>query len=80
MYYTKSGTLSLPNDDGLTLQDLILQKANQEVELGLGVNKVLKLFGCADAAIWVGGNYPNGQKVTLRSGISGDKTPCDACK
>ncbi|MBQ2631516.1 MAG: hypothetical protein IJG13_17705 [Kiritimatiellae bacterium] len=62
-------TLSLPNNDTLTVNWMSVQDANAECSINLGAaSKILYLFGGGDASFWVGGNYPNGQKVTLKSG------------
>ena len=62
-------TLALPNDSSLTVNWMSVQDANAECSIDLGAaSKILYLFGGSDASFWVGGNYPSGQKVTLKSG------------
>ena len=62
-------TLSLPDSDSLTVNWMNVQDANADCTIDLGsASKTIYLFGGADASFWVGGNYPNGQKVTLKSG------------
>lgn len=62
-------TLSLPNNNSLTVNWLSVQDPNADCTIDLGsVSKTIYLFGGADASFWVGGNYPNGQKITLKSG------------
>ena len=61
--------LNLPNRDSLTLNWLGFLDANDECLIDLGnISKTLYLFGGRDACIWIGDNYPSGQKVTLKSG------------
>ena len=62
-------TLSLPNNDSLTVNWMTVQDANAECLIDLGsASKTIYLFGGSDASFWVGGNTPNGQKITLKSG------------
>ena len=62
-------TLSLPNNNSLTVNWMTVQDAHAECSIDLGAaSKTIYLFGGADASFWVGGNYPNGQKITLKSG------------
>ena len=79
-------TLSLPNNDTLTVNWMSVQDANAECSINLGAaSKILYLFGGGDASFWVGGNYPNGQKATLISGTlhapkqhSSRRSPCES--
>ena len=62
-------TLSLPNSNSLTVNWIVVQDANADCTIDLGsASKTLTLFGGGDASFWIGHNYPNGQKVTLKSG------------
>ena len=62
-------TLSLPNNNSLTVNWMTVQDAHAECSIDLGAaSKTIYLFGGADASFWVGGNFPNGQKITLKSG------------
>ena len=62
-------TLSLPNNNSLTVNWMTVQDANAECLIDLGsASKTIYLFGGGDASFWVGGNYPNGQTITLKSG------------
>ena len=62
-------TLALPNNANLAVNWMTVQDANADCTIDLGsASKIIYLFGGADASFWVGGNYPNGQKITLKSG------------
>ena len=62
-------TLSLPNSSSLTVNWLGVIDANADCTIDLGsASKTLYLFGGSDAAMWIGYNSPNGQKVLFRSG------------
>ena len=62
-------TLSLPNNNSLTVNWLGVIDANADCTIDLGsASKTLTLFGGSDAAFWIGHNNPNGQRVVLKSG------------
>ena len=62
-------TLSLPNSNSLTVNWIGVEDAKADCTIDLGsASKTLTLFGGGDASFWIGKNYPNGQKVTLKSG------------
>ena len=62
-------TLSLPNSGSLTFNWLGFLDANANCTINLGsVSKTLYMFGGGDASMWIGGNTPSGQRVTLKSG------------
>jgi len=67
--FKTGGLLALSNNTELTLQDMDFMTANTDWTIDLGhKSKTIKLFGDCNAAAWVGGNDPNGHRVTLKRG------------
>ena len=70
IYVPTSATLALPNHASITLNDLIFNTAGTDSVIDLGSKeKTIKLFGNCDSALWVGQNNPDGERVTLKSGM-----------
>lgn len=68
--FDRGGTLALPTQDTLTLQDMVFLGPDTSWTIDLGSReKTLALFGYANAALWLGGNLPDGQRVTVKSGL-----------